>query len=812
MYEFLSIIWPLTNKIIIFAHETNSNNKPLKKYRHIFIFLFCLLSMQAGIARDVMRYQRYTVQDGLSHRMISGLMQDSIGNIWLSTWNGLCKFDGETFTTYNETSSHEKIGRLGLVRYTTNGQIRVVRQSDMQEFILNSKTGLLDTITKGSLKSLPVTRLSDENAPDSTGLVLIHDSIRYCIPYEGAGMTTNTHFNSFIDRQGNIWANFDDALYQITFDKPTYDVVDLVDPQHDDVTRYGDEIRATLQLHDGGFLLGGKNKYIYKYNADWQFGGYLAPDGNIVKKKTMFGARIYCMRQNEDGTVWMGSRGDGLYYVSSPKLDRNISGPATVRNYKDPQICNNHIYDLVFIGRERLIIATWDGGIQMLKINTEGVSSIITSNEKIRKTRRIVIINPDLFALCSTQGIVFVDKGLKERKHLGNLDFSDLLQSASGTFYASCLSGDVYTFNLNRTPSNIELDTLKLKRLELKETNNVIISIAETNEGLLWFISDNMLIKYNASDHTAQIIDRTAIGSEVIFGEAQPLSLRHHLLLGTISGRMLIDLDSPDGYCPRLVLSTPDTIQIEWGEDIPEIRTTAIDFRLPRLIQYAWRELPDSTWTILEEGGLLQFKELWPGTHQFEIRSTDSKEIWANNNRTITIIVSLTLWHKVAIVAIFLSLLLFVYWGWKANRPIPQIQQKQGGSISSGIQPSQPVVVARDQQFIEQVTKIVEDHIDDPMLDVEKMTSYMNTSRTILYSKFKDLLDVTPAAFINEIRLKRAIQLLETRQYRVNEIAVMCGFSDPKYFTRHFKQHMGVSPAKYIEEERKKKELANNSQ
>ncbi len=754
------------------------------------------------MARDVIRYQRYTVQDGLSHRMISGLAQDSIGNIWLSTWNGLCKFDGETFTTYNETSTDEKVGRLALVRLTTEGRIWVIRQSDAQEYLFNTDTELLEPIESGSVKQLPVSRLPKDNVPDSTGLILTHDSIRFCIPYEGAGMTNNSHFNSFIDKQGNIWANFDDALYQITFDKATYDHIDLIDEHQCGEARYGDEIRAMIQLQDGGFVIGCKNNCIYKYNENWQFEGYINSKGEITTQKSTFCSRsIYCMIQADDGSLWLGSRGEGLYRICNARLDQRIKqrGDATsVQNYREDLLGSNHIFDLASLNKQELLVATWEGGVLLLHVGADGDIRLIHKNTKIRKVRHIKVIEPNLIALCSTQGIFLVDRELNELKQLGTMDISNLVQGIGGKYYVSSLSSGVFTFDLNPDWSQATLDSLKLEELDIKEIDNVIISIAKTRDGSLWFISDNRVFKYNPTQNTTQVIDRLAIGTEVIFGEAQPLILDNYLILGTNVGRMHIDLAKPEGYRPELVSDTQDTIETEWRKEIPEIRFTALDFRLPRLVQYAWRELPDSIWNPLGSNGTLLLSNLSPGTHTIEVRSTDAKEIWADNTRTVTIIVNLTIWQKVAMAFLCILIILLLYFGWKAGRQ-SRTKKVQQSPITSGIQPTQPVVIERNQQFIEQVTKIVEEHIDDPKLDVEMMTNYMNTSRTILYAKFKEVLDSTPASFITEIRLKRAVQLLESHQYRISEIAIMCGFSDPKYFTRHFKQRIGMTPAKYLE-------------
>lgn len=66
----------------------------------------------------------------------------------------------------------------------------------------------------------------------------------------------------------------------------------------------------------------------------------------------------------------------------------------------------------------------------------------------------------------------------------------------------------------------------------------------------------------------------------------------------------------------------------------------------------------------------------------------------------------------------------------------------------------------------------------------------MGMSRSQLYSQCKDTLDKTPAAFILEIRMKRAMQLMETHDLRVNEIAYRVGFTDPKYFAKVFKNEL----------------------
>lgn len=63
--------------------------------------------------------------------------------------------------------------------------------------------------------------------------------------------------------------------------------------------------------------------------------------------------------------------------------------------------------------------------------------------------------------------------------------------------------------------------------------------------------------------------------------------------------------------------------------------------------------------------------------------------------------------------------------------------------------------------------------------------------------KFKNETGVTPLQYKNKIIISRAIELLETTNLNISEIAHMLGFEDSLYFSRVFKKETGVSPKKY---------------
>lgn len=56
---------------------------------------------------------------------------------------------------------------------------------------------------------------------------------------------------------------------------------------------------------------------------------------------------------------------------------------------------------------------------------------------------------------------------------------------------------------------------------------------------------------------------------------------------------------------------------------------------------------------------------------------------------------------------------------------------------------------------------------------------------------------MTPAQYIQSLRMTNAQYLLEQSANNVSEIANIVGYDNPLYFSRLFKKHFGVSPAQY---------------
>ena len=116
---------------------------------------------------------------------------------------------------------------------------------------------------------------------------------------------------------------------------------------------------------------------------------------------------------------------------------------------------------------------------------------------------------------------------------------------------------------------------------------------------------------------------------------------------------------------------------------------------------------------------------------------------------------------------------------------------------SMELSPSAITVTSIDEEFLQKFISLVEAHMDESEYSIDDLAHQIAMSRMQLYRKLKALTGETPNTLIRNIRLKRAAQLLDTRQYNISEVAYKVGFTDLKYFRERFKERFGVVPSEY---------------
>ncbi len=106
--------------------------------------------------------------------------------------------------------------------------------------------------------------------------------------------------------------------------------------------------------------------------------------------------------------------------------------------------------------------------------------------------------------------------------------------------------------------------------------------------------------------------------------------------------------------------------------------------------------------------------------------------------------------------------------------------------------------MSKDEEFLIKVNSLIHQNLNNKDFSITLLHKTVGMSRTVFYNKIKSLTNYSPIDLIRQIRLKKAVDLLSTHEYRVNEVMIEVGFSDEKHFRQLFKKQFGLTPSDYI--------------
>jgi ligand-binding sensor domain-containing protein/signal transduction histidine kinase/DNA-binding response OmpR family regulator len=123
---------------------------------------------------------------------------------------------------------------------------------------------------------------------------------------------------------------------------------------------------------------------------------------------------------------------------------------------------------------------------------------------------------------------------------------------------------------------------------------------------------------------------------------------------------------------------------------------------------------------------------------------------------------------------------------------------KEYYSVGKEMVPENIAFNTLDEEFLKQAIRIVEDHLANSEFSVDQFSKEIGMSRSNLYLKLKAITGESAMDFIKRIRFKKAVELMQSKRYTIAQITYMCGFNSPSYFSTAFKQHYGCMPSEYL--------------
>jgi len=113
---------------------------------------------------------------------------------------------------------------------------------------------------------------------------------------------------------------------------------------------------------------------------------------------------------------------------------------------------------------------------------------------------------------------------------------------------------------------------------------------------------------------------------------------------------------------------------------------------------------------------------------------------------------------------------------------------------------TKPTTLKEDvnRQFLDRFTALVRERMATGDLQVDQLAKELCVSRSQLNRKISSLTGSSPAAYITTLCIERAKELFTTKpELHIDEVGYACGYSDPAYFSRVFRQIEGLSPTEF---------------
>lgn len=823
--------------------------------------IFCT-EARAGEMRRVVN--EFAISGGLTQEQFSDIVQDSLGYIYIGTWDGIVRFDGYRFDTFRPNNEEIITWRMAKVRLGEDDNL-YCEIFNRRLYRFDTKTCRfsepLDSISKWDSKS--GYRRLEAFLPDDEMLKL-YPNAEQC----------------FRDRQGNVWLRGLRTLAMMSTYEENFERL---------VPGNSHFIRSTYQSSDGTIWQGGNPGYLLCGDK------YVTPTGALTSIPTQFADfGIYSLIEDANGRMLVGTRGDGLFRLTP------VGGRFRVENWRRPSVDNlslvdikpgdrksdmqsnetlsletpslgitdDNIYEIIPDGRGGYLIATWGGGITRF---TNGQFTI-TDKTRLRRIHRL----SDKVLAASTNGLL-VYAGERRYHHLKGCDITAIMVHGSH-IYVTVYGQGLFTIPIeDACAEHARVEAFPVRGVDIPQP----ITTATVEGDNLWMFSSNAIVRLSLTDSTAaSVYNPSSMFYETHFNrllnisETQPTVLTdRRILLGTQQGSVILDTGSPatvtapqhiaitgvqhQGDVNVTPLYNADTLTISPDNRSFLLFVSTLDFKNAHNVRFQYRlDGIDREWTYSSSAKFIGFNAMRPGTYHLRIRAVSIEDQALSVERVVVVDV-VPLFYETLLFKILLTLLCIIVVGAmfytslyihrmrrrhcaleeychtllgaevknsktvEESRPWLNSGMPAGGSaggttgeteqsdaiatdVPTNVDDDPSAMSVQDKQLLDKFMATFNLYMSDSNKALDDYASAMNMSYSSLYRKMKQLLGCTPIEFINRLRIQVATDLFNRGEQQISDVAYRVGFADPKYFSKCFKARTGMTPTQYIESRTRK--------
>lgn len=151
----------------------------------------------------------------------------------------------------------------------------------------------------------------------------------------------------------------------------------------------------------------------------------------------------------------------------------------------------------------------------------------------------------------------------------------------------------------------------------------------------------------------------------------------------------------------------------------------------------------------------------------------------------------------VVLVAIsIIAIIIYVYMR-RLRRKHVKLEARFSERVVEQTQHVAPQVSPADQEFLDHLASYVDAHLHESELTSAKLADEFCLSQRQFSRRIKQLTGIDTTHYIRASRILRARKLLLNPALAVTDIYVKCGFESLNYFSRTFRQDVGITPTEY---------------
>lgn len=707
----------------------------------LLIIAFVLKSINIW-ANTEFQLTQFTTADGLPNNTVRHIIQDSNGNIWICTSNGLSRYDGSTFHNYHPIRNSKEVclndQRTQKV-FEHDGHVWISTAKGFSCFDLKT-SAFIDFEKKGlNVPDFPkdnIHKITDKQGrtwkvTEDDGLYIINnktgESEHFSISTKNNPLPTNSLKCIFQDKDGVIWIGTDNlGLSQIK-------VV-----QNDGVNYMleGENIRMLMHLGKDQIAVGNRSGDVWIYDAQLK---------NIIStsKKEK---NTYCILQDKDGNIWEGTKGAGIFF-NGKQMD---SSP-----YKD-------IYAFLEDRQGDMWIGTFGGGL-VHKGNT-----YLTDDNGSMHIRTLIEDKEGNIWAGTSNGVHILNahKTNNETSYVQHLSIENgqlysneirtMFKDSRGNMYIAETGEGFAIIDGKKYLANKEL-VLKHYTTEDSLINNMIQSFVEDKEGFVWIATEFGISKYNSATESIKNYFFSKNMLNNVYSENCGILLADgRIAFGTNNGIILIT--------PTIYNKGEKTTDIS-PEDI------TVNGQRKSGIVYVVSKWWKSPWAIISY--------VLIAVLIYIIR----RRVRRNNKRL----------HK-AIKELNIKKDILVSENEQLNAEKEEIKDQYSAEVRIKREEEKS---AQDEEFIKKMEAIATAEMTRPDFSSDDFAEQMGMGRTVFFSKMKKITGYSPKEYIKLKRIKRAAELISTTNMPIGEIGFSVGIEDPLYFSRVFKQVYGMPPTEW---------------